>query len=324
MTTQPTAEQPTSPVLPAWRDGRTRQAILDFVAATTTPDSPDFVPPEARIAVFDNDGTLWCEKPMYIQLAYILRTMAQKATDDPALRTKQPWQAAWARDFGWFGDAMTKHYQGDDADLHVLLGGVLALAQDQPVEQVEAAAKAFVAQQRHPTLDRLYQECIYPPMVELLRYLEAHGFTNYIVSGGGRDFMRGFAQELYGIPRRRTIGTTVAYHYVENDEGNHIAQHAELDLIDDGPNKPVQIWNVIGQRPILAAGNSNGDIEMLKFTQGNDHATLNLLIYHDDNTREFAYDQGAERALELAQARNWQVVSMRDDWTTVFPPAASS
>jgi phosphoglycolate phosphatase-like HAD superfamily hydrolase len=305
--------------LPSWNTTPAKQAILNFVAAVTDESGPTFVPAAERIAVFDNDGTLWCEKPMYVQLDYILRKLAARAEQEPALRTRQPWQAAWERNFAWFGAAITKHYAGDDGDLHVLLGGVLALSAGQNVEAVEASARAFIASARHPTLGLAYRDCIYQPMVELLRYLEANGFTNYIASGGGRDFMRGFAQDLYGISRARLIGSTVAYTYVENEEGGAIVQKAELDVIDDGPGKPIQIWNVIGQRPLLAAGNSNGDLEMLTFAGGPTGRALRLLVVHDDPAREFDYIGGAEKVLSVAQAQGWTTVSMKDAWRRIFP-----
>ncbi len=305
--------------LPSWHATSAKQAILDFVAAVTDAGSPTYVPLAARIAVFDNDGTLWCEKPMYIQMDFILRKLAAAAEADPARRMRQPWQAAWAKDFAWFGAAMTKHYQGDDGDLRVLLGGVLALSDGQAVEEVEAAAQEFVEHERHPTLGLAYRDCIYQPMLELLRYLEANGFVNYIVSGGGRDFMRGFAQDLYGVPRERVIGSTVAYRYVENEDGGAIVQRADLDVINDGPDKAVQIWNVSGRRPILAAGNSNGDLAMLSFAGGATLPALRLLVVHDDTDREFAYMAGAEQAMAAVQARGWTAISMRDDWRAVFP-----
>jgi phosphoserine phosphatase len=307
--------------LPSWNDTSTRQAILDFVAEVTDPALTTYVPPVERIAVFDNDGTLWCEKPMYVQLDYILRQLAAAAERDPSLRTRQPWQAAWAKDFGWFGDAMTRYYQGDDSILHALLAGVLSLSDGRAVEAVEADARQFVDNEYHPTLGLTYRDCIYPPMVELLRYLEVNGFTNYIVSGGGRDFMRGFAEALYGIPRDRVIGSTVAYRYVEDADGGAIVQQAELDVIDDGPGKPIQIWNAIGRRPIVAAGNSNGDLPMLAFAGGQARPVLRLLVVHDDAAREFAYTAGAEKALAAVQSRGWTAVSMQRDWQTIFPRA---
>ena len=308
--------------LPSWQDTPSRQAILDFVARVSDAGDPDYVPPDARIAVFDNDGTLWCEKPMYVQLDYLLRKLAAQAEAEPALRSKQPWQAAWEQDFAWLGGAMTKHYEGDDSDLHVLLAGVLALSDGQPVEEVEAAARAFVMAEQHPTLSRGYRTCIYQPMLELLRYLETHDFTCYIVSGGGRDFMRGFAEELYGIPRARVIGSTVAYHFEATEEGGRVVQKPELDVVDDGPAKPLQIWNVVGQRPILAAGNSNGDLEMLSFTGGPSGPALRLLVVHDDGEREFDYVAGAEKVIDAARTNDWITVSMSDDWSAVWPASA--
>jgi phosphoglycolate phosphatase-like HAD superfamily hydrolase len=304
--------------LPSWHDTPTKKAILDFVLSVADESGPDYVPPAERIATFDNDGTLWCEKPMYIQLDYLLRQMAARAERDPSLRTQQPWQAAWEQDFAWLGGVITKHYQGDDSDLRLLLGGVLALAEGQAVEQIEADARAFIERERHPTLALAYRDCVYQPMLELLSYLEANGFSNYIVSGGGRDFMRGFAQDLYGIPRERVIGSTVAYRYVESEGGGSIQQRAELDVIDDGPGKPVQIWNVVGRRPILAAGNSNGDLPMLAFAGGPSLPALRLLVVHDDGDREFEYVAGAEEILSTAQTGGWTRVSIRRDWRKVF------
>ena len=303
----------------SWNDTSTQKAILDFVARVTDETGPQFVPPEERIAVFDNDGTLWCEKPMYIQLDFLLRKLSAQVQLDPSLQEIQPWKAAWEKDFSWLGDTITKHYQGDDRDLHVLLKGILSLSQDQPVEKIEIEAKNFVFSERHPTLGTLYRDCIYQPMLELLHYLGDHGFANYIVSGGGRDFMRGFASELYGVQRQRVIGSTVAYRYLETEDGSEIVQQADLDVIDDGPGKAIQIWNVIGRRPILAAGNSNGDIEMLKFTQSGDKPFINLLLLHDDPQREFDYQKGAEKALALAADKNWQIISMKQDFKNIFP-----
>ncbi len=305
-------------ILPSWKDTQTKQDILDFVAAVTDESSSDYVPPAERIAAFDNDGTLWCEKPMYIQLDLLLRKLAGQAESDSSLRSQQPWKAAWEKDFDWLGGAMTKHYQGDDSDLQVLLGGIISLAADQAVDRVEAEAKDFIENERHPTLGLTYRNCIYQPMLELLQYLEANGFINYIVSGGGRDFMRGFVHDLYGIPRERVIGSTVAYRFVENDGGGEIVQQAELDVIDDGPGKPVQIWNVIGRRPILVAGNSNGDLQMLNFAGGPSLPALQLLVVHDDAEREFDYIAGAEKVITTARTKGWTMISMKDDFKVVF------
>jgi phosphoserine phosphatase len=199
--------------------------------------------------------------------------------------------------------------------LQVLLSGIISLAADQAVDRVEAEAKDFIENERHPTLGLTYRNCIYQPMLELLQYLEANGFINYIVSGGGRDFMRGFVHDLYGIPRERVIGSTVAYRFVENDGGGEIVQQAELDVIDDGPGKPVQIWNVIGRRPILVAGNSNGDLPMMTFAG---EPALRLLVVHDDAEREFDYVAGAEKVITAARTKGWTMISMKDDFKVVF------
>jgi phosphoserine phosphatase len=304
--------------LPSWNDGPAKQAILAFIAKVTKEGSPYFLPPAERIAVFDNDGTLWCEKPMVIQLDFILRQMVARAEAEPELRTEQPWKAAWEQDYDWFDEAVTKHYQRDDRALEIVMGGLLALSEGRDVEAVEADARTFIFNEHHPTLGIPYRDCVYQPMLELLHYLEAHEFTNFIVSGGGRDFMRGFAQDLYGIPRERVIGSTVAYRYVPDESGGSIIQRADLDVANDGPEKAVQVWSFTGRRPILAAGNSNGDLEMLTFSSGHSLPTLQLLILHDDAEREFNYTAGAEKALEAAHNHSWTVVSMQRDWQTTF------
>jgi phosphoglycolate phosphatase-like HAD superfamily hydrolase len=290
------------------------------VTCVTAEGSPDYVPPEARVAVFDNDGTLWCEKPTYIQLDFILRRLAVMAEEDPSLREHQPWKAVYEKDYAWLTGVVTKHYQGDDSDLRVLGGGVLKAHEGITIEAFEAAAEAFLFQEHHPTLGRSYLECGYQPMIELLRYLEANDFANYIVSGGGRDFMRPISQKMYGIPRERVIGSTVALAYEDDDDGGNVIRKAELDILDDGAVKPVRIWSRIGRRPILAAGNSNGDIEMLRYAGGPSRPALRLLLLHDDAEREFAYVAGAERSLSLAQEQGWTVASIKNDWNRVFAP----
>jgi phosphoserine phosphatase len=304
--------------LPSWNDGTTRQAIVEFVGRVTAEDGPDYVPPEARVAVFDNDGTLWCEKPMYIQLDYILRRLVAQAEGTASLREQQPWKAAYEKDYGWLGAAVTKHYQGDDSEIRVLLGGILHAFAGITVEENEAAATSFLFNERHPTLGRPYLACGYGPMVELLRYLEANGFHNYIVSGGGQEFMRPISEKMYGIPRDRVIGSTMALAYQEDEHGGTVISRAELGVLDDGPQKPVSIWSRVGRRPILAAGNSNGDIEMLQFAGGPALPALRLLVLHDDQEREFDYVSGAEKVLALAGEKSWTVVSIKNDWNTIF------
>jgi phosphoserine phosphatase len=304
--------------LPSWREGASKQAILDFVQRVTTEAGTDTVPSEERVAVFDNDGTLWCEKPMPIQLDFILRRLAAMAEQDPALRARQPWQAASTRDHRWLGQVITKHYHGDDSELPVLAAGVLQAFAGITVEEFEAQAERFLRTAQHPTLGRGYLACGYVPMVELLGYLEAGGFRNYIASGGGRDFMRPISQELYGVPRQRVIGSSVSLAYQPDEGGGRIVRKPEADVLDDGPQKPVRIWSRVGRRPLLAAGNSNGDIPMLAFAERPGRPSLRLLLLHDDPEREFDYTAGAEQALQLASTNGWTVVSIKDDWTTVF------
>jgi len=304
-------------LLPSWSEGAAKSAVLGFVESVTRPGA-SYVPPVDRIAAFDNDGTLWCEKPMPIQFDFILRRLSEMAQDDPGLRGRQPWKAAYERDYGWFATVINEHYAGNDADVRTLLAGVFAAYEGISVEEFEATSDAFLRTAQHPTLGRGYLECVYVPMVELLGYLAANGFTNYIASGGGRDFMRPVSQELYGIPRDRVIGTTATFQYTSDDHGGTITHKAEADYLDDGPQKPIRIWSHTGRRPLLAGGNSNGDIPMLDYTQHPGKPTLRLLLLHDDGQREFAYTSGAEQALERAGESGWTVVSMRNDFKVVF------
>jgi len=304
--------------LSTWKEGASKEAILGFVDQTCRQGSAVVLPKAERVAVFDNDGTLWCEKPMPIQLDFILRRLAEMAEADPTLRERQPWKAARDRDHGWLPGVVEEHYAGDDLNLRRLVAGVVAAFANITVDQFEAKAEAFLRETRHPTLNRGYLECAYSPMVELLAYLRANGFATYIASGGGRDFMRPISEELYGIPREGLIGSAVALAYTPDDEGGVITRQVEEDYLDDGPEKPVHIWTRTGRRPILAAGNSNGDIEMLDFAQHRDKPSLRLLVLHDDPEREFVYTSGAEKALDRATSQGWTVVSMKREWAKVF------
>jgi len=299
--------------LESWRDGPTKSAVLDFVGRVTT-RGPDFVAPEERVAVFDNDGTLWVEKPALVQLDFLVRRLAEQAAADASLAQRQPYAAAAAGDLGWFADAVTRHYDGDDSRLRVLADGIYSAYQGMPVEQHAEQVEAFFADARHPTLERPYTACGYRPMVELLRFLEGNGFTNYIASGGGRDFIRPVTTQMYGIPPERVIGSSVGLDFAD---GNLLTT-SRPEFLNDGPVKAVRIWGRTGRRPIFAAGNSNGDIEMLQYTDATPGPSMSMLVLHDDADREFGYTAGAERALELAPGAGWAVTSMRDEWATVF------
>jgi phosphoserine phosphatase len=304
--------------LSSWRDGPTKQAIIEFVGRTCGQHGSVAVPVEERVAVFDNDGTLWCEKPLPIQADFILRRLAEMVGPQPELGERQPWKAAVEGDAGWFGGLMAQHYEGDDTDVKTLVAGILAAYAGISVEDFEARSDAFLRSANHPTLNRRYLECTYGPMVQLLDYLKTNGFSNYIASGGGRDFMRPVTQELYGIPRERVIGSSSTLAYANDNNGGMIIHKPEADFLDDGPEKPVRIWSRIGRRPLLAAGNSNGDIPMLEFTDYSDKPTLRLMILHDDGEREFEYTTGAGKALKQAEVDGWTVVSIKNDWVTVF------
>jgi phosphoglycolate phosphatase-like HAD superfamily hydrolase len=303
--------------LDSWTDTPTRAAIESYVAIVTT-DGPDFVPPEERIATFDNDGTLWVEKPIPIQLDFSLYRMSSMAEADPSLQDQQPWKAAFEKDMKWLGEAMVKHYHGDDNDLKLLMGAAPRTIADLSIDDYHREVTAYFEKAEHPVLKRPYRQCGYKPMVELLRYLEANGFTTYIASGGDRDFMRPIAGHIYGIPPERIIGSSQALDYREGDDGTDVLYKSEMEFFDDGPTKPVRIWSRIGRRPIVAGGNSNGDIQMLRFAKHPKHPALRTLLLHDDPEREFDYTAGAEDALSRAAEKGWTVISIKDDWSRVF------
>jgi phosphoglycolate phosphatase-like HAD superfamily hydrolase len=321
MTAQPLAEEPTTSAgagLESWRPGPARQAILDFVAQTCGAGEHRPVPPEQRVAVFDNDGTLWCEKPMPIQLDFILRRLVEMTGEDPRLADRQPWKAASEKDAAWLNSVITDHYAGDDGKVAVLAGGILAAYAGMSVEEFERRSEAFLRSSSNAALQRGYLQTAYRPMVELLDLLAVNGFTSYIASGGGRDFMRPISDELYGIPRERVIGSSATLAYAGDGTGGTITHTPAPDYLDDGPQKPIRIWSRVGRRPVLAAGNSDGDGAMLDFTVRADRPSLRLLVLHDDADREFAYTAGAEKSLARADRDGLTVVSMRNDWATVF------
>ena len=275
-----------------------------------TTEGPDFVAPEERVAVFDNDGTLWCEKPMYIQLDFLLRRFKEQAEADPSLRDQQPYKAAYTGDLKWLGDAVTKHYQGDDTDLKPLWERCF-----RPITDHRRGARrrvnAFFAEAKHPTLGRPYTSCGYAPMVELLRYLEANGFTSYIVSGGGRDFMRPVTCAVYGIPPERVVGSSV---------GSRLPATAT----STPPTSRSSSTTGRSNRCDCGAGSGAGRSWRPETPTATSRCwsstptALRLLVLHDDADREFDYTAGAEKALEQAAKDGWTVVSMKNDWATVF------
>jgi len=304
--------------LSSWNDGPTKSAITDFVVRVTEEGGPDYVEPAARVAVFDNDGTLWTEKPLVIQLDFTIRRFRELAENDRVLRTQQPYQDAYEGDLDWMGAAMVKHYRGDDSDLKLLMLAVPRAFESLTVGDYDQRVKEFFDQADNPGLKRPYRECGYLPMIELLRYLEANGFATYIASGGDRDFMRPVAEDMYGIPPERIIGSALGITYSSEGGQSALMYKGAMDFFDDGPEKPIRIWSRIGRRPILAFGNSNGDVPMLAYSGTESVPGLRLLLLHDDGGREFDYVAGAEQALDIAAQQNWIVVSMKNDWNTVF------
>lgn len=305
-------------LLASWNDTHSRRAIVDFVRAVSDERSPRFVPRVERVAVFDNDGTLWSEKPVPVQLDFTLFRMAELAAADPSLKDRQPYKAAAERDYRWLDAAVVKHYRGDDGDVRLLKSAVESAYEGMGVEEFGAEVLAWLRTAAHPVLRRPYLTCAFVPMVELLRYLEANGFSTYIASGGDRDFMRPFAETIYGIPPERVIGSSLGLEFGARGDDARLVYKSRIEVFDDGPEKPVRIWSRIGRRPLVIGGNSNGDIPMLRFGRAGSPAALRLLVLHDDADREFAYTAGAEKALDRARARGWTIVSIRDDWATVF------
>jgi phosphoserine phosphatase len=286
--------------LPSWNDGPARTAILDFIRAVTTPGDA-FVPPADRIAAFDNDGTLWCERPLYVQADFLFRRFAEMVREDPRRAQEQPYKAVVEKDRAWLADIY--------AHVPELLKGVTEAYTGITVEAFDTAVAAFFASAVHPTLGVPYTGVAYRPMRQLIDLLGTNGFTVYICSGGGRDFVRAVSEQVYGLSRDRVIGSASTLEYRDGD----IYRTAGVEQpIDDGPGKPVHIWARTGRKPLLAGGNSDGDVAMLE------SARFALLLDHDDADREFAYPQGAEKAMAAAAARGWTVVSMKSDFATIF------
>jgi phosphoglycolate phosphatase-like HAD superfamily hydrolase len=303
-----------SDVLPSWHDGPMRTRIVEFVQRVTDPGSADFVPPAERIAVFDNDGALWAEKPAYFQLLFALDRVRALAPQHPEWKDTEPFRSALAGDMAGIA-------AGGE---HAILELVMASHAGNTAEEFEAIVTGWLATARHPQTGRRYDEMIYQPMRELLDYLRANGFRTFIVSGGGIEFMRPWVERVYGIPPEQVVGSSIRTKYELRDGKPAIVRLPEVDFIDDKAGKPVGIHKYIGRRPILAVGNSDGDFEMLEYTTSRDGPSLGLIVHHDDAEREYAYDRASsvgrlDRALDEAPRRDWGVISMRRDWRQVFP-----
>jgi phosphoglycolate phosphatase-like HAD superfamily hydrolase len=299
--------------LPSWVDGATKQAIVAFVARVTDPASPDFVPQAERIAVFDNDGTLWSERPAYFQLLFAIDRIEATAAEHPEWEDQQPFKAVLE------GDMEALAAAGE----HGLLELVMASHAGMTTVEFEEVVREWISTARHPELDRPYPELVFRPMLEVLEYLRFNGFKTFIVSGGGIEFMRPWAEEVYGIPPEQVVGSSIKVEYQVRDGEPVLVRLPEIDFIDDKEGKPVGIHKFIGRRPIAAFGNSDGDFQMLEWTTGGEGARLGVLIHHTDAEREWAYDRDShvgrlDRGLDEAEERGWVVVDMKNDWTSVY------
>ncbi len=298
--------------LASWNEGAAKAAILDFVARVTAPDSPSFVPPGDRIAVFDNDGTLWVEQPLYVQAFFVFDRIRELAPHHPEWQTQEPFASVLR------GDLKAAMSAGEPA----LVEMVMATHAGMTTDEFSTIVAGWLATARHPVLKRPYTELVYQPMVELLAFLRTHGFKTFIVSGGGIEFMRVCAEPLYGVPPEQVIGSSNKTEFGWRDGRPVILRLPELHFFNDKAGKPAAIQHYIGKRPIAAFGNSDGDLQMLQWTSAGPGLTLGLIVRHTDADREFAYDEAGmsslKQALVEAEARGWVVVDMKRDWKQVF------
>ena len=300
--------------LPSWNDGATKKSITDFIAKVTKEGSADFVPPAERIVTFDNDGTLWCEQPLYFQLLFALDRVKALAPQHPEWKTKEPF-ASLLR-----GDVKGALAGGE----HAMLEIIIVTHAGMTTAEFEKIVADWIETAKHPKFKRPYTECVYQPMIELLAYLRANGFKTFIVSGGGIDFMRVFAERVYGIPPEQVIGSSGKLGFDLRDGKPRLMKLPELDFNDDKAGKPVAIQTHIGRHPIAAFGNSDGDLQMLEWARQGAGVRFALVVHHTDAAREWAYDRNSsigrlDHALDAAEAEGWTVVDMKNDWKTIFP-----
>ena len=306
------SSEPPDP-MPSWHDGPAKSNILAFVQRVTVQGSQDFVPPGERIAVFDNDGTLWVEQPMYTQLVFALDRVAAMSADHPEWQTREPFKSALNRDMQGLMTA------GERALLELIMASHAGMT----TEDFADIVSAWISAARHPRFNRPYTDLVYQPMLELLDYLRANGFKTYIVSGGGVEFMRPWAESVYGIPPEQVIGSRIKTKFDIQDGRPVLLRLPEIDFVDDKAGKPVGIHQHIGRRPIAAFGNSDGDLAMLQWTAAGKGARFCLYVHHTDAVREWAYDRQSsigrlDKGLDEARANGWTVVDMKADWKRVF------
>jgi phosphoglycolate phosphatase-like HAD superfamily hydrolase len=309
---QPVGAQSSDP-LPSWNNGPSKQAIRTFVRKISKPGTPDFVPPAQRIATFDNDGTLWGEQPFYFQFLFAVDRIKAMAAQRPEWKEKEPFASVLR------GDMKAALAGGE----HAILELVMATHSGFTTDEFETVVRDWFATAKHPKTGQLYSEMVYKPMLELLAYLRANGFKTYIVSGGGVEFMRVFAEKVYGIPPEQVIGSSGKQALQYRDGKPIIVKMPSVDFIDDKEGKPLAIQKAIGRRPIAAFGNSDGDLQMLQWTCDRSGPSFCLFVHHTDGVREWAYDRASsigrlDKGLDQAKAKGWTVVDMKSDWKRVF------
>jgi phosphoserine phosphatase len=310
----PSAKAQNDP-LPSWNDTTPRQTIIDFVRRVTRQGSPDFVPVDQRIATFDNDGTLWVEKPVPVQLFFVIDRVHQLAPKHPTWKTTQPFKGVLE------GDMKAAAATGEKGLIQLMAATHTGMTTD----EFQKIVTDWIATAQHPRFKRPYTQCVYQPMLELLAYLRSNGFKTYIVSGGGIEFMRPWTERVYGVPPEQVIGSSARTKFEIVNGQPVIMRLPEINFIDDKEGKPVGINQYIGRRPIAAFGNSDGDLQMLEWTAAGPGPRLMLLVHHTDAVREYAYDRQdklarLDKALDEAEAKGWIIVDMKNDWKTIFPP----
>jgi hypothetical protein len=309
-----TAATVTKDVLPSWNNTALKKSIIDYVTIVTKEGSPDFIPVADRIATFDNDGTLWSEQPAYFQLFYALDKVKSLAPQHPEWKTKQPFKAVMENNMG----ELMK--QGEKGLLQVVAVSHAGMTTD----EFDLSVHQWIDTAQHPVKHKLYKELVYQPMQELIEYLQDNQFKVFIVSGGGIDFMRAWAEDVYGIQKDRIIGSSIKMKYEYNNDNPTITKLPELDFIDDKDGKPEGIAKYIGRKPVFAAGNSDGDLQMLQWTASNKLKNFELYVHHTDSTREWSYDKQShigtfDKGWDEAIAKKWKIVDMKTDWKIIYP-----
>jgi len=300
--------------LPSWHAGNSKQAIINFVNEVTTPESPQYVNKNDRIATFDNDGTLWAEQPIYAQLMFAIERIYSLAPQNPSWQTKQPFAKLLKGDI----EGALSHDENAVNDI------VMAANTGMSDEAYTKIVKQWISKAKHPVSQKLFTNMVYQPMLELIDYLQQNGFKTYIVTGGGSQFIRAWSQDVYNIPPEQVIGSTMKRTYVMKNEKKVIMREGEMDFYNNKSNKVIAINTHIGRRPIAAFGNSDGDMQMLNYVSDGEGARLGMIIHHTDEKREWAYDRKSpighlSKALDKAKENNWQVVDMKSDWKVIYP-----